>query len=376
MRFTLPSSVLSPVLASMAQVAGKANAVLPALSGVLMMVKADAVRFTAYNMARGIEMTVSRQDGSPFEPGATVVGAGVLYELVHAIPGEVGVEVEDGGSVALVSYPGGKAKLAAVAESEFPRPSFSKTSFEIPAETLKKGFDRVAYAADRRDPIKITNGVQVTVSGGKIRFLASDGSQVASHVADVEGPGEASVVIPVESMALMARLCDSAQVRLGWDEHGITALGGTTRLYSRVPDGKFPGIDSQLPTTYAVKASVQAVDLQAAITRVGLTADEYVSVSFGKDGLTLSSQGNLGAARESVPADVQGEGIIHFNPALVAAAISHLPGSRVLFEMEADDRPARLTTDENGYAVVMPITPAAVKAALEPDNGANEEMAS
>jgi DNA polymerase-3 subunit beta len=355
----MPSSVLAPALAALAQVAHRASSALPVLSGVLTQVKPDAIRFTAFNMIQGLEITLQRTGDGPYEPGACVIGAELLHELVKSVSGDVTLEGEDGG--ALVRYVGGEARLGTVPDVDFPKPPFARTSIEIAGETLRHGFERVAYAADRADLASATSGVRVAVSGGEVRFLATDRHRVASYTADAQGVAEAGIVVPTDALGMIARLCDAERVRLGWDEHGVTAVWKSTRLYSRVPAGAYPDVESRLPAEYASRAVCRSSDLRTALVRVGLTAEEYVTLRLSSEGITLESFGPAGATREVLAAEVSGEGTIHFNPAFLTAALSHLDGENVTFEMIDAEHAGRLSSDEQGSAVVMPIMPAAIR---------------
>lgn len=374
MRFTLPTATVTPVLSSMAHVAGRANAVLPVLAGVLLEVKPDAVRITAYNLAQALETTLARPEGAaPFEAGAIVVGADVLHQLVRTVAGDFTLEGDDDGAV-LVSYPGGQMRLSAIAASDFPRPRFARTSYELPAESLREGFGRVAYAVGQDEAHPVLSGIRLRVSEGRIDLLATDRSRVAYFGTAAEGASEGSVVLDAPALSLIARLCGAETVRLGWDEHGLTALWKTTRLYSRVPDGAFPDLESALPESYAAKATVDLSAFAAAVARVGLLADPFVTVDLGPEGLAIASHSALGAGREVVPAEIEGEARAGFSPTLLTAALSHLKGGALTLEMTDAKSPIRLSVDERGYAVVLPVVDEPVRSAPKPAEP--EEVAS
>lgn len=373
MRFTMPSTALTPVLSSMAHVAGRANVVLPVLAGVLLEVKPDAVRITAYNLSHGLETTLARPEGTePFEAGALVVGADVLYQLSRTVAGDVTLESNDD-SVVLVSYPGGQMRLSVIAASDFPRPHFARTSYEFPAGSLREGFARVAYAVGQDDAHPVLSGVRLRVSEGRIDLLATDRSRVAYFGTAAEGLGEGSVVLDAPALSLIARLCDAETVRLGWDGHGLTALWKTTRLYSRVPDGTFPNLETALPENYAAKAKLDLSAFAAAVARVGLLADPSVTVALGPEGLTIASHSALGAGREVVSAEVEGQARAGFGPTLLTAALSHLKGSTLTLEMTDAESPMRLSVDDRGYAVVMPVVDEPVRSAPRPAEAVEAE---
>lgn len=373
MRFTLPSTNLTPVLASMAHVAGKANIVLPVLAGVLLEVKPDAVRITAHNLAQGLEMTLARPDGTePFEAGAFVVSADVLHQLARTVAGDITLESEDG--AVLVSYPGGQMRLSVIAESDFPRPRFARTSYELPAESLREGFARVAYAVGQDEAHPVLSGVRLRVSEGRIDLLATNRSRVAYFSTEAEALGEGCVVLDAPALSLIARLCYAETVRFGWDDHGLTALWKTTRLYSRVPDGTFPDLETALPQTYAAKAKVDLSAFAAAVARLGLLADPSVTVELGPEGLTIVSHSALGAGREVVPAEIEGEARADFSPVLLTAALSHIKGSVLTLEMTDAESPMRLSVDDRGYAIVMPVVDEPLRS--PPQSAEPEEQAS
>jgi hypothetical protein len=96
-------------------------------------------------------------------------------------------------------------------------------------------------------------------------------------------------------------------------------------------------------------------------------------VALGPEGLTIASHSALGAGREVVSAEVEGQARAGFGPTLLTAALSHLKGSRLTLEMTDAESPMRLSVDDRGYAVVMPVVDEPVRSAPRPAEAVEAE---
>lgn len=368
MRLTLPCATIEPVLRAMAQVARRASPAMPVLAGVLVEAKPDAVRLTATNGVLALQTTVARPDASePFEPGATVVGADTLHQLVRTLAGDVTLAADE--QAAEVRFAGGEARLAVASPEEFPSPHFARTAFELPSSVLRLAMDRVAYAAGDEGNSPILGGVHMTAGPDGVRFLATDRTQVAAlRAPDVQTSG-GEVVLPADFLATLARACDADTVRLGWDEHALTAVWKSTRLASLRLDGSYPDVEALMPPSYPVMARLDASRLANALRRAALTGAAYVAITVGPDQLTLTSAGPAGSHAETVPAQTSGELAANYQPALLLSALSRLPGPNVLLEAVNATSIMRIRSDDSGYAAVMPIVTDTPSASAREEDG-------
>lgn len=356
MRFSMPSSLLLPVLGPLAQLASRSSQALPALRGILVEAKADKLRLTANNAIVGLSVTLDRPSDvvEAYEEGKALIPYSVS-DLLRNVDGLIEVDVQD--SVAAIQYPGGHARLGSMDPDNFPIPNFSKTSFEISVADLKAGLQRVGFAtAKRLDDHHPLDHVEMSMKAGSLRWAATDRSHGAVFTTNVEATSETTAWAPLDALGLVAKLCTTERVRLGVNERGFTAVWGTTKLFSRVNDSPFPQFLEMLPPEYPITATVDVGKLRDALMRVSTTAEKEVVLKL-RDGFIVFSAAYAGGnSEEQVPATVTGGEVdVLFHPPLLAEALAHVPGSEVTIGVVSAEDPIRLLGDSQGFQFVMPM---------------------
>ena len=137
---------------------------------------------------------------------------------------------------------------------------------------------------------------------------------------------------------------------------------GTTRLTSRLIDGKFPDYVQVLPKERHTTATVQVKDLLSAVKRMHYFAKELnnnITFSFTKSGVHLQTkQTQLGSDESTIPVELDGkENKIAISSTYLIDFLSRLGNEKVMIELSDKMHPAvfRLSEGEPFLHLIMPL---------------------
>lgn len=291
------------------------RAPLPILQNVLLAADAGSLTLTATDGEIGLVTTVS---ADVTLLGRTAAPARLLAEYVGQLPSEpLRLRLDHDRRRLHASCGRFDAGLATADPHEFPvlPPAHEETAIDLDARQLARAIERVAFAAARDDSRPILAAVLLELGERGLTIAAADGFRLArAVVAGITG-GDRHLLIPARVIVEFGRLlADSEAARLvpTADEGGLHLVAGTTTLFARLVDGRFPDIERVVPREWRTRVVVQAASFRQAVRVAGL---------FGKDGqvrpvvfearpggLRLLARGDeTGEAEGEVAAVVEGE---------------------------------------------------------------------
>lgn len=150
------------------------------------------------------------------------------------------------------------------------------------------------------------------------------------------------VIIPARALQELNRMLDPAAedtlVKVSAGEQQIRFEVGPYMLVSRLIEGQFPNYERVIPTESNRTIVVDREALQGAIKRAAIVARTEASklVFRAQEGqLTITAEsGDVGQAREELPARVEGEEIeIAFNAEYLTDVLGVMGSQRVVWEL-------------------------------------------
>jgi DNA polymerase-3 subunit beta len=288
---------------------------LPILQNALLTANTGSLTLTATDGEIGLVTTVA---ADVIQPGRTAAPARLLSEYVAQLPSEpLRLRLDHGAKRLQASCGRFDAGLATADPDEFPvlPTPHEDAAINLDARQLARAIERVAFAAARDDSRPILAAVLLEFSEHGLTLAAADGFRLARAVlAGVTG-SERHLLVPARAIAEFGRLlaeADAARLVPTADEGGLHLEAGSTTLYTRLVDGRFPDIDRVVPREWRTRVVVQAAGFRQAVRVAGL---------FGKDGqvrpvvfearpggLRLLARGDeTGEAEGEVAAVVDGE---------------------------------------------------------------------
>jgi DNA polymerase-3 subunit beta len=245
------------------------------------------VKLDATNGANGPELALSATDADlaltvrlgrveVSEPGATLIPADKLRQIVSAEDNEPTLTIEADGDTAHIKGEDAHFQLHGFSAEEFPAiPSFksiaegaggAKAVFTTTAGTLSALITRTLFAAARENSRYAINGVLLVREGKKLEMVATDGRRLAKCTATTEAKGEsAKCIVPSKALSMLLKLADEPEEPVHvaiTDSRAVFAFGddatdGRATLSTSLVEGTFPPYEDVIPKDQDIRGDLR-----------------------------------------------------------------------------------------------------------------------
>lgn len=339
------------------------------LQNVKMDVGPNGGLFMATDMEVGIRINVA---GIEVEtPGSAIFPVARFGSILRESSDEkLNIEVTDKG----ISVSGDRSRfqLPSSNPDEFPNVvSFEEESFhKVSARLLRELIRRTLFATDTESSRYALGGVLLEMEAEKITAVGTDGRRLAK----MEGPaesvgghetGDTMTIVPTHSMQLIERsLTDlDAEILLAARPNDLLVKSNNATIYTRLVEGRFPKWRDVFPTrTKAVAIDVTVGPFYSALRQAAVVANDEsrgIDFEFGNGQLVLSgSTAEIGESHVEMPIGYDGTPIVvTMDHRYVADFLKVLDAEKgIIVEIEDEDAPALLLTDDGYGYVVMPLS--------------------
>jgi DNA polymerase-3 subunit beta len=365
MRFQVQHAALSRGLSVVAHIV-PARTPMPVLTGILLQAEGSELVLTATDLEVGAQVRVPAEVD---EPGAAVLPARYLTELVRRIPGGLLAWETGAGDGTRVRWQRSDFSIRGFAVEDFPEfPAFPDERWPFDKARLREALRQTLFAASTDLARPVLTGVEVTFRDGEVRALATDGLRVAHHRSDpLRDDWEAGtqLLVPARALAEILRCLGDEGGEGYWATRGNQLLveSGEVRLAARLLEGRYPAVLELLPKAYPTVVHVDREAFRDACERVSVVSDTpdrlyAVTVSVGDGSVLVSAEApDVGQAREEVPAETRGQPLsVVFNARLLLEGLRHFSGEGLVLEFSGSDSAARLGDGQGRQEYVqMPI---------------------
>lgn len=358
MKFTVSSTAMTNKLAAMAKVMNN-KSVLPILSSYLLEVKDDMpLEITASDLEcvwHG-SLPVTGQEGT----GKVCITASTLLDAVKNLPEqEITFIIGDEDKSVTIQYANGRFEMAGQAADEYPAvETSSDIRFRMETSTLCKAIDQSLFAVGYDSLRPIMNGINFTISNGKVECAASDGHKLARNSYPlVEEAEDCSFLLSAKAAKIVKALIQRKEgfVEVELDGRNIVFKTDTDTFSSRLIEGRYPNYNAVIPPNNDKEATIDRQALLSAIRRVSAFAEKanrMVAMNFSGMSLLLAGHDfdNSTSAEETVFCGYQGGNIcIGFSAENLMQVLENTDAAEVRFRMSEPCRAAIIEpTSEDG----------------------------
>ena len=250
------------------------------------------------------------------EEGDIVLNARIFSEILRKMNGlQVEISADDRLNCNIKSNEA-TFDIMGMAATDFPEiPTVSEVnSFEIDAKLLtqlKKGTSFAAATSEGSKPI--LTGIDISLSGGFIQFVAIDGFRMAIKREKINTDKEFEFIVTSKAINEAVKLIedDSEPVKIMVGERLISFKINGYDFISRLLEGDFVNYQKTLPTSYTQKVTVNTRDLINTIERVSLLINEAfttpVRCYFNELNVIFTCATSQGRATETFNTKLEGE---------------------------------------------------------------------
>lgn len=357
-QFFIDTDNLKPALALVARAIPN-RATHPVLACVKVDVT-DTVKFTAYNLTTGIEVTAEADE--IITQGSFVVAYWVLSEIVTKCPsGLLKFTLDDNGNLNLVTSTGVYDIRTANLEDypELPTVSGDYQSYRLDSIELKESLNAVLFSASTDDLKQILTGVNLQNQGDFLNFATTDGHRLAK--ASYEDYQTINLTIPGELAKNIIKVCQpEEEIKLNVTSSLIEVEADSVRIITRKLEGDYPNYGQLIPDKFDSLVTVNRKDLVQSLDRISVLPKNVIKFEFTEAFLKLSVESfDIGSGTETLTTTLTGNVItVAFNPIYVKQALMHLnEHDEVQFKLGTSTTPVIITpvaSDSNVLYMVMP----------------------
>ncbi|WP_080145947.1 DNA polymerase III subunit beta [Marinilactibacillus piezotolerans] len=357
------------------QLAVSSRTTIPILTGIKLVADAEGIKLTGSNSDISIETLLSVHDEKAAlqieEEGSIVLQPARFFsDIVNKLPDETfSVEVLDRVQTAIKSA-SSSFIINGLDAANYPHLPEIDTdqAFTLPVQLLKTVVKQTVIAVSSHESRPILTGVNLSLSEGRLKAVATDSHRLSQRVIPLETAGDFSynIVIPGKSLQELSRLLDDSldEITVAIAENQILFKTEDTYFYSRLLEGNYPDTDRLIPETSSTQITLDAQVLLGAVERASLLSHEgknnVVKLSVKQNELEITGNSpEVGRVNEHVSfKQVEGEEMdISFNPDYLKAALNTFGPVEITLKLISTLRPFVLVPSEDNREFIQLITP-------------------
>ena len=337
-----------------------ARSTIQLLGGILLEAGEEEVKLSA------TDMEVSIQTSSPAEVeerGKAVIPARIFNDVVRSLPkGELTLVHDSSEGVVRLSALENEYRIRAYAAEDFPRlPGLDEAgAFKMSGEALVETVEKVSRSYSRDETRPVLTGILISFEESRVRMVTTDSYRLSIKETELATTfdGSREAIIPARAMQEVSRIfssSDEEQVEVVLSENQALFRIGDVLFGTRLIEGNFPEYKRLLPNAYEREISISREALVETLRRVSLftqrqTPPVPVSLAFSEGSVEVTVRnGEVGEAREKLPATSESDFHISFNPGYLLDGVSAVDSEKVLFKLNESLKPG-LIVPETGEA--------------------------
>lgn len=377
MKFSCTHENLLTTLTYLEWVVGKQSH-LPILSNILFEAEQGKLKLSATNLEIGV---VTFFGAKIEEEGKIVVPAKLLTHFIQNLDPDRVIEIHQEGNQLVVENGKDEIRIQSVESKDFPIiPEYiGEYTVQINGTVLEEALQKVAFAVSHNESRIELTGVCLSISPRGVHIAATDSFRLAEYTLEgLESEQQAlltrfleeqgrNIILPVDTLQEIVRILQKGQDNVGVviQENQIFFTLGSTRVVSRVIQGRYPEYQQILPREFRLEVKVNKQELIRAL-KMATTFSQYgsgeVKCRFLTEGEVLevaTFSSGVGEQRTRVRLenplleDIE----LVFQARHVLEGVNTLSGDMVTFRMNSKDTPILITGDapKNHFYLVMPI---------------------
>lgn len=359
MKLQVTQENLSRALNTVARIATTRNT-LPILANVLLKTDDNRLSIAASNL----DIAITHQIGSKIQKtGAITVPARLTQDFISSLPDSVlDLELKDNKlSIATDKY---HSTINGISAEDFPVMPAIKggASWKITAGELKRGLQKVVFAASGDDARPVLTGVYFHVQNSEVLVVATDSYRLAEQNLG-KNKGKLNFLVPGGAASDLLRIMGDSdeEVTITHDDQQVLFRTGDITLVARLIEGNYPDYKKLIPGKFATVARLKREDFVNIAKVSSLFARESagsITIKAEDKRVSINSiASQLGENTAEADAEVKGSGEVTLNSRYLIEALNAFGGENIEFCFNGKLEPCILRSgdDANYLHLVMPL---------------------
>lgn len=261
------------------------KAIIPILSGIKITADQSGITLIASNSNIFIEKFIpssmdNEQITTTLKAGTIVVPAKYFIEIIKKMPSDIVIKSKNEQTITIQSEEI-TLNLNGFPANEFPNVPQIDDHAEIQIETkqLIDAFKQTVFAVAKNESRPVLTGVHIELDHNKLICAATDSHRLAIRETLISTNVKANCIVPSATINELLKLMNSNLefVSIYLSESHIIFTFGTTTLYSRLIEGKYPNISSLIPNEFQTVINIDRQRMLQGVDRSSLLASEWAN---------------------------------------------------------------------------------------------------
>lgn len=261
------------------------KAIIPILSGIKITADQSGITLIASNSNIFIEKFIpssmdDEQITTTLKAGTIVVPAKYFIEIIKKMPSDIVIKSKNEQTITIQSEEI-TLNLNGFPANEFPNVPQIDDHAEIQIETkqLIDAFKQTVFAVAKNESRPVLTGVHIELDHNKLICAATDSHRLAIRETLISTNVKANCIVPSATINELLKLMNSNLefVSIYLSESHIIFTFGTTTLYSRLIEGKYPNISSLIPNEFQTVINIDKQRMLQGVDRSSLLASEWAN---------------------------------------------------------------------------------------------------
>ncbi|TKA05248.1 DNA polymerase III subunit beta [Bacillus thuringiensis] len=340
------------------------KSLIPILSGI----KITADQSIASNSNIFIEkfIPVSIEDekiATILKAGTIVVPAKYFIEIIKKMPSDIAIKSKNEQIIKIQSEEI-TLSLNGFPADEFPNVPLIDNHAEIKVETeqLIEVFKQTVFAVAKNESRPVLTGGHIELSNNKFICAATDSHRLAIRETRLSSDVKANCIVPSATISELLKLMNSNSefVYIYLSESHIIFTLGTTTLYSRLIEGKYPNISNLIPNDFKTIINIDRKKILQGVDRSSLLASEWANNNvnleiINESTIKISSNASqIGQISETQQIDaIQGEKQLNisFDGRFMVDALRAIKEETITLSFGGSMRPILIEAGEQSAAI-------------------------
>lgn len=377
MQLKVSQKLLDKAIKSVAK-AVPAKGIQPILNNIYLKTVQGKLLLNATDLDFWIEATIPSQN---HVEGEVAISAKKIEEITSKFSDELlNLHMKDENKVLEIGSEKIKYDLIGLAGDDFPafeKPDLSGQDFiTINRQEFLNLINVIQISASRFDLNNILGGIYIGIRESEekdyfLEFASSDGGRLSAYSLKLDNLAKnpdftnKAVIVPIKIILDVHKILDTSvddNVQVAFLPSQVVFKTEDRFVVSRILEGEYPNYRELVPSGHDKKAIISRKDLQVALDRVAIMANEItnmVKLSFKENQMTLEcSNLDFGTAKETLEiCEYVGSVIeINFNVRFIMDFLKVINSENVVINMNANESPA-LIKPETGSEYIYVIMP-------------------
>lgn len=344
------------------------KAIIPILSGIKITADQSGITLIASNSNIFIEKFIpsaidDEQITTILKAGTIVVPAKYFIEIIKKMPSDIVIKSKNEQTITIQSEEI-TLNLNGFPANEFPNVPLidDHAAIQIETKQLIDAFKQTVFAVAKNESRPVLTGVHIELDHNKLICAATDSHRLAIRETLISTNMKANCIVPSATINELLKLINSNLefVSIYLSESHIIFTFGTTTLYSRLIEGKYPNISTLIPNEFQTIINIDRKNILQGVDRSSLLASEWANNNvnleiINESTIKISSNASqIGKISETQQVDaIQGEAQLNisFDGRFMVEALKAIKEETITLSFGGSMRPILIEAGERSAAV-------------------------